>query len=440
MASKERIGGRLHLLTARGVMAAGDGKHADGGGLVLRVQAGDGVWVLRYTSPTGKRREMGLGQAYRATPAQAGQSLTAARDLAHQARELLRRNLDPIDERDRARAAEREAQQRQKAERERDSLTLQRAARDYHRRVIDPTRTPKHSAQWIASLENHVPPDLWRAPVSSLTAPALLQALESIKPHERARNLKGDTLPETVRRLRQRLDAIFEDLIFHGHLTANPASALKRRLRESVRRGPRGAFAALDYREAPALFQRLRAVEGTASKALQFAMLTAARTGEVLGACWSEFDLRAGVWTVPAERMKAKETHAVHLTPRALDIVRAQAGQSDTLVFPSPMPGRQAHPLSNMAMLTTLGRLDVRDRTTVHGLCRATFSTWANETGAARPDVIEACLAHREGDRIRAAYNRARFESDRRELLRAWEAYLLRPAATVLPMPMERNA
>ena len=122
--------------------------------------------------------------------------------------------------------------------------------------------------------------------------------------------------------------------------------------------------------------------------------------------------------------MKAGEPHLVPLSPRALEVLKGQAGQHARWVFPSIMKGCEDKPQSNMAMLTVLKRLGVRDKTTVHGLCRATFSTWANETGAARPDVIEAALAHEEANRVRAAYNRATFNEERRALLLAWSQFL----------------
>ena len=141
---------------------------------------------------------------------------------------------------------------------------------------------------------------------------------------------------------------------------------------------------------------RLRERQGIAARALEFALLTVARTGEVVGATWDEFDLEAGVWTVPGPRMKGKEQHFVYLTDRAVEIVRAMEELGQPYVFPSPdLDGK---PLSNMAMLTLLRRMDADKLTTVHGRCRATFSTWANEVGAGRPDVIEACLAHQEGE------------------------------------------
>ena len=435
--TKKLAAGRLHLLAARQVLMAGEGDHSDGGGLLLRVRGSFASWGLRFTSPvTGKRREMGLGTCHRGSVAQAGDSLTGARDLAHKARDLLRNGTDPLTHREGQREAGREAEAARKAEKAKDRWTLARCSRDYHERVIEPTRTGKHSAQWISSLENHMPAALWHMPVADVTAPALLEALGQIKPHDRARNItQGACIMETMQRIRQRLEAVFEDAIFHGRATVNPAAAVKRKMRETLPKKKAGNFAALPYKEAPALLGRLRDAQGTAARCLEFAVLSAARTGEVLGAVWSEFDLDAGIWQVPAERMKPSgkdkpEPHTVHLSARALAVLKAQVGQHEVIVFPSPM--LDGKPLSNMAMLTTLTRLGVRELTTVHGLCRATFSTWAYETAAARPDVIEACLAHREADKVKAAYNRAQFTEERRGLLAAWADYLAQQPAQVL--------
>lgn len=432
MATTKRPAARLHLLTAREVLAKGDGDHSDGGGLLLRVQGAATSWVLRYTAPGGKRREMGLGAAHRGNVAQAGEALTAGRDLAHKARELLRQGLDPIDARDGRREAERQAAAAKKADQARQQLTLARAARDYHERVIEPTRTAKHAAQWISSLENHVPASLWAAPVASVTAPALLAGLAQIGHHEQARNVKGGKPLETIRRIRQRLDSVFEDCVFHGHCTANPAAAIRRKMAEQLPAQQPGQLAALPYKEAPAMVQRLQTWPGTAARALELAVLTASRTSEVLGAMWEEIDLQAGVWRIGFARMKAKEDHTVFLSPRAVEIIRGQLGQHTRLVFPSGWKADSA--LSNMSMLKLLKRMGLKDQTTVHGLARATFSTWANETGAARPDVIEACLAHEETNKVRAAYCRADFNEERKALLQAWADYLARPAAAVVPL------
>jgi integrase len=422
--ARKRIVSNLHQLTVRELLAAPEGDLSDGGGLILRTRGQSASWVFRYTAATGKRREMGLGVARLGSHAQAGDSVTTARDLARDARDLLQRGTDPIDERDSRKAAAQAEEQAKKSAAKRDRMTLARAARDYHARVIEPSRTDKHAAQWIASLEHHVPGEIWHAPIDSITPPALLAALSGV----RALADAEVRVPETLQRVRQRLDSVFEDAIFHGLCISNPAAAIKRKMAETQVKRERGRFAALPYREAPAFLAQIREQQGIAARCLELAMLTAARTGEVLGAVWPEFDLEAGVWVVPGERMKAGEIHTVHLVPRALEILEQQKRLGSTYVFPSPV--LKDAPLSNMGMLTLLKRMKVQDKTTVHGLCRATFSTWANETAAARADVIEACLAHKESDKIRAAYNRALFMSERRKLLEDWADYLAEPAAS----------
>lgn len=432
------VGGSLQRLTPRQVLAAQTGELNDGGGLFLRITATGAGWLMRYTAPSGKRREMGLGVAHRDSLAQAGSSITGAREQATKARALLTQGVDPIEAREQHREAARAAEEAAKAERSRDRWTLARCARDYHERVIEPSRTSKHSAQWLASLENHVDAALWHAPIESIEPPALLSALLDVKPHERARRHQGDTVPETVQRIRQRLDAVFEDALFHKRCSDNPAAAIKRKMREASGRRVRGEFRALPYGEAPALMAKVRAAEGVAARCLEFAVLTVARTSEAMLAEWREFDLDAKTWVLAAARMKAKESHTVFLSPRAVEILRGMQGLDERYVFPSPMKTDKGRPLSNMAMLVTLDRLGARDKTTVHGLARATFSTWANETDAARPDVIEACLAHEEGNRVRAAYNRATFNEARRALLEKWAEFLARGPAEVIELPSKR--
>ena len=435
--SRNRPEPTLNLLTARGVQSASNGDHSDGGGLLLRVRGVSVSWVFRYTAPSGRRREMGLGVCHRGSPAQAGESLSGARRGARRARGLLDLGVDPIDEKDQRRREAQEAEAAKKSAAMLKHWTLARSARDYHERTIALSAKPKHAAQWISSLENHMPPALWGKPIDDIKPPELLRALASIKPHERARNLsQGDRVVETMQRIRQRLDAVFEDAIWHGRCTSNPAAAVLRKMRETLPKKKAGQFAALPFREAPAFMARLREAPGTAARCLEFAVLTASRTAEVLGAVWSEIDLDACTWLIPAERMKSsgKETaepHLVHLSARALEVLEAQVGVHPVYVFPSNM--LKDRPQSNMAMLAVLDRLGERHRTTVHGLARATFSTWAYETAAARPDVIEACLAHREADKVKAAYNRAQFNDERRQLLAAWADYLAQPAAQVLP-------
>lgn len=210
MATK-RTAAKLHLLTTKQVQHANEGDHSDGGGLLLRVRGESCSWVLRYTSLTGRRREMGLGVCRRGSPTQAADSLIGARDTAHKAREQLRQGLDPIEARDARRDASRQAEQAAKDERSREHWTLARWARAYHARSIETTKTTKHAADWINSLENHLPPSLWHKPISEVGAPELQRVLASITAHDRARRVeRGARVTEAVQRIRQRLDAVFE--------------------------------------------------------------------------------------------------------------------------------------------------------------------------------------------------------------------------------------
>src|SRR5207302_2316391 len=225
-------------------------------------------------------------------------------------------------------------------------------------------------------------------------------------------------IPDTAEKVRQRLDKVFDDAGFFGRCNSNPARAIRGKLAEAPRGRKEGHYMALPFEQVPGFVGVLRQQPGSAARALEFALLTAARTSEVLGAVWEEFDVRAGRWRVPPERMKAGEEHLVFLSPRALAILEQMNRLGGIYVFPSPLDPKR--PLSSMAMLEVLKRMGYQKRTTVHGVCRASFSTWANDTDAARPDVIEACLAHRETDIVRAAYNRAAFHAERETLLRAW--------------------
>jgi integrase len=403
----------IHVLTPREVQTLTDGQHSDGGGLFLRINDSSANWIYRYTGPDGKRRDMGLGPAERSSIAAAGESIKRARELARFQRQLLDAGKDPLEHRRKLREqAQREAAAT-KAQTKATALTLCRAARDYHERVIEPRFTDKHGKLWIASLENNVPLAIWHKPIDQITPVELFEAIAELRKR----------IPETADRVRQRLDKVFDDAAFFGRCTSNPARIIRSKVSETPRGRKEGNYLALAYSEVPVFYRALRDQPGSGSRALEFALLTAARTGEVLGARWEEFEEANGVWRVPGTRMKGGETHTVYL-PEAARAILADMGRLGGLyVFPSPRsPNR---PLSGMAMLEVLKRMGYNKRTTVHGVCRASFSTWANETGAGRPEVIEACLAHREADRVRAAYNRASFDTERRALLAAWSNFCL---------------
>jgi len=424
-----------NLLTARQVQAAKDGDHADGDGLMLRVKSGRASWVFRFTSPGGKRREQGLGVAVRNNVTEAGKSVTVARDLAERSRSLLRDRIDPIDhdraERERVKAEEEAKRRTEQAERH----SLARVARDYHERHVEPVRSAKHSMGWINALEQHVPSAIWHAPVDSIAPVALFDFFVSIRRQK----------AEVGKRIAQRLRKIFSDAEFRGWCRGNAAAAAMDQLRGLDFGHKAESFSALPFAEVPDFIRGLRRRDAIAAKALLFGVYTWARTGEIIGATWDEFHDLDGSdprWIIPASRMKMDRPHVVPLVPQAVAILREMAALGSTYVFPSPetVGTDGAKPLSNMGMLTLLRRMDVDRRTTVHGLCRQSSSTWANECGIARPDVIEAALAHGEANQVRAAYNKAQYLAERRALLLAWADYVDGRVVATNVIPMQRAA
>ncbi|SPJ15479.1 putative Integrase [Burkholderiales bacterium] len=403
------------------------GLYTDGRGLAMVVERLKDRsirrrWIFRYASPThrpinpktgtlqGWRREMGLGLVDDVP-------LAKVREIARGYREQVAAKVDPIDKKRADEAAERAESlaelERKKAKKAREQNTLLRVAREYHERKIEPERTDKHAGEWIASIENHIPVDMLDRFIGDITAKELLAVMLDLR----------TTVRETSRRVAQRLRIIFADAVLHELIPANPMLAIAHELRESRRDKAkhRTNHASLPYKDVPAFIRALRAEKGMAAKALEFLILTAGRTAEVIGATWSEIDLDAKTWTVLKERMKALEAHVVYLSPRAVEILKAVRAIGASYVFTNPLDPKK--PLSNMSMLVLLKRMAYNGRTTAHGF-RSSFSTWANETGAAKPDVIEAALAHREQDRIRAAYNRSEFIAERSKLLDAWAAFI----------------
>jgi integrase len=289
---------------------------------------------------------MGLGIAHRNGVANAGASLVKARDEAEKVRRLLRDGMDPIEERDRLKAEAKAKADAGKRSRVAESTTLARAARAYYERVIEGHRSDKHAADWINSLEQHVPSAIWQKPIASVTAPELLDFFVAIRRSHR----------ETGRRVVQRLCKVFSDAVFRGLASGNVASAAAERLRELGIKREVLSYAALPFDEVPAFICELRKRDGIAARALEFGILAAARTGEIVGAAWAEFDLVNRTWTVPAERMKGGEPHTVYLSPRAVEIVLAMREMGGDFVFTTP--GDRTRPLSSMAMLTLLRRMD----------------------------------------------------------------------------------
>jgi integrase len=418
----------LNRLTVADVKSAIIGKTIyDGGGLeCVRTSADSVKWIFQYTSPvTRKRRER----------SRTGLTLKAARDWAGEQRDMVRQGKDPLIEADAQAATQRALLVATDRESNRKAATLEAIAREYHRTLAPKFRNRKHAAQWIASLEGNLPPSIWRQPISEIEAGELLDVMLKLR----------ERVPETARRVRQRLEAVFADAALRKLCDNNPAALIAHRMK-GKQRGPKPHFRALHYRDVPRFVQALRQCERVSvpvKLALELTIVCASRSGEVRGMRWDEVDLKAKIWTVPAARMKGAEEHRVHLPPRAIAILEAAkalrpADKKAPLVFPAPRDGTRQ--LSDMTLTMALRRIptgDTRnddepetygDLATVHGF-RSAFSTWANDGRVYHSDVIEAALAHTEADRVRAAYNRSaregdRFERDLRALRNAWADYV----------------
>ena len=378
------------------------GMYPDGGGLYLRVTP-DGArnWVLRYML-NRRPRWMGLGPV-------ALFGLAEARTRALDARRKRHEGIDPIE----ARRAERARQRLDAAK----AITFRQCAESYVAAHRAGWRNEKHAAQWSATLSSYANPVIGGLPVQSVDTGLVLRVLEPI----------WSAKPETANRLRGRIESILDFAKARGHREGeNPArwrGHLDKLLPARSRVRVIEHHAALPYAELPGFLPNLRQQEGIAARALEFLILTAARTGEVIGARWAEIDLLDKTWTVPAARMKAHREHRVPLSPRALAIlndmqVARATKDSDAFVFPGRRVGT---PLSNMAFLMLLRRMGRADLT-AHGF-RATFKTWASERTSFQSEVAEASLAHIIGDKVEQAYRRGDLFDKRRRLLQQWAAY-----------------
>jgi integrase len=373
------------------------GRYADGGGLYLQISvpAGTKAWLYRYMRD-GRARQMGLGPLRDV-------SLAEARTKAAEARKILLDGTDPIEGRRARRLQGRLAAAQGK--------TFQECAEDYIRAHESSWRNPIHRKQWRSTLENYVYPVIGPLPVSSVDTALVLKVIEPI----------WKVKPETAGRIRGRIEAILNAATarkqrqgdnparWRGHLDQLLPS---RRKVKAVRHHP-----ALPYSHAPAFMGELRRREDVSARALEFTVLTAARTNETIGAQWTELDLAAKIWTVPAERMKASREHRVPLSDRALEILNSMPRKGD-YVFPG---ARKNASLSNMALLELLRGLN-RDSLTVHGF-RSTFRDWAAETTNHPNHVVEMALAHVISDNTEAAYRRGDLFEKRRRLMQDWARY-----------------
>jgi len=330
-----------------------DGRYWDGGGLWLKVAGGSKTWVLR-TTVKGRRREFGLGSARAVT-------LKEARDKAFEMRKAARAGRDPTAER-------------------KGSITFKEAAEKVHAERSKAYRNAKHTLQWITSLRTYAFPIIGKQPVGDIEPGDVLKVLTPIW-------LKK---PETARRVRQRIGVVLDWAATEGYrsqLAVNAAHPVRRGLPRQTR--SKKHHPALPWCDVPAFLVKVRQTPSheAVRYALEFLLLTAARTSEVIKATWSEIDLDARCWTRPAEHMKTKEEHRVPLSDQAVQLLREVRARwpNSRLLFPGRY-GRQ--PLSDMAMLMLMRRLKLKGKAVPHGL-RSSFRDWGAETRQDR-DLLEA--------------------------------------------------
>lgn len=375
-------------LTALKVKNAKAGRHVDGRGLCLLVKdTGARTWVLRMQKD-GRRRDYGLGPA-------ADMSLADARDAAAALRRQVRMGADPVAERRMARQV---------------IPSFETAVRHCYEALKEGWKNRRHTS-WISSFENHVFPIIGTKPVDAVDSTAVLEVLSPI----------WLEIPDTARRILQRIGAVLDFAHIKGWISGEVSL-------RSVRKGlPRqtekaGHLAAMPYADVPALIAKLTAASPTTGRdALRFTIYNAVRSNETRFAVWTEFDLDKAIWTIPGERMKARETHVVPLSPPAVTLLRRRWNErtsDDGLVFSNDGD----KPISDMTMTKLLRDAEITS-VTVHGF-RSAFTDWAAETTDFPKEVADKALAHKLPNRVEAAYRRTDFFDKRRDLMAQWAAYL----------------
>ena len=399
------VRGKAKLTAKKIASLKAPGRYGDGDGLWLHIgPAGNRSWVLRYMRD-GCAREMGLGPISLV-------SLAEARDAAIGARKALLNGTDPIQARH-----DQRNQRRVEAAR---GVSFKECAERYIATHQATWRNPKHRAQWRSTLATYAYPIFGDLPVTSIDTALVLKSLEPM----------WNEKPDTGKRLRGRIEAVLDWAAAREYRAPgdNPArwrGHLDKLLPAPTKVRPVKHHNALPFAELPKFMNELRDRTGTSARALELTILTAARTGEIIGAKWAEIDLNGKIWTVPGLRMKAGREHRVPLSERAVRVLKGLPREDDNAhVF---IGGRKGAGLSNMAMLELMR--DLRPQFVPHGF-RSTFRDWASETTAYPNHVIEMALAHAVSDKVEAAYRRGDLFDKRRRLMADWSSYCAGPSAT----------
>jgi integrase len=402
----------------------------DGGGLYLQIKAsGDGVaksWLYRYQI-NGRRRWYGLG-GYPTV------SASKARQERDRLRRLVKDGKDPLADREATEAAQAAEQAKAEQEARRSAATFATVAAEFIESKEAGWRNPKHRQQWRNTLRDYAQPVIGSKPVADVSTEDVLAILRPI----------WLAKPETAKRVQGRIERVLDyaramklregenPARWRGHLdNILPARSDVRRVQHQR---------ALPWQQAPALAAELQKADAPGARALLLTLLCATRTTETLQAQWSEFDLDAGLWTIPGERMKAGKPHRIPLPAAAVVILRQQEVlRRNEWVFPAQSQ-RSGKSLSNLAMVKVLERNGWLAHTTVHGL-RSTFRDWISEQTNYPDRLAEMALAHQLGDKVEAAYRRTDQLEHRRNMMDAWASYVLGGTATnVVQMHREAKA
>ena len=389
-----------NALTPLTIKNAKPGRHADGGGLHLLVkESGARSWVFRFMLK-GKSRDVGLGAA-----GSGGISLSTARDLASALRLKVKAGVDPLAERQREASEVLASAQAAKIA----GITFKAVAETYIGTNEASWRNDKHRQQWRNTLASYVYPVMGELPVADIGTAHVLKILEPI----------WQDKPETASRIRGRIETVLDAAKARGYREGENPARWRGHIAQILpprSRLTRGHHKAMAYEAIPAFTAELRERAAMAALALEFVILTATRTSEVLGATWAEVDLDKAIWTVPAYRMKAGKEHRIPLSPRAVAILEAVKPLGMASLFPADKGGK----LSTMAMSMLLRRMKLD--CTVHGF-RSGFRDWAAECTGYAHEVCEMALAHVIGNKSEAAYRRGDMFDKRRRLMADWAAY-----------------
>lgn len=406
------------------VKNANPGRHADGGGLHLLVkETGARSWVYRFML-NGKSRDIGLSRCQEAInllEEEGGSELTLAqaRTVAMGYWLKVKAGIDPLEERHREAAEALATAQAAKVA----GITFKAVAEAYIAANEGSWRNDKHRQQWHTTLASYVYPIMGELPVANIGTAHVLSVLEPL----------WKAKPETASRIRGRIETVLDTAKARGYREGENPARWRGHIAQILparSRLTRGHHKAMPYEAIPAFVGALRKREAVAALALEFTILTAARTGEVMGARWDEVDLDKAIWTIPAGRMKAGKEHRVPLSPRATDILKATEGLRKEWLFPSLNGGK----MSGMAMAMLLRRM--KADVTVHGF-RSSFRDWCAECTGFAHEVAEMALAHSIDNKVERAYRRGDLFDKRRRLMQDWAHFCERPvidAGTVTPI------